>query len=364
MRDDDYSVEEEFHQRDRKAFKKERKIAQTADRSKFKKTDQDKLQKKAQHYEANPNTIRARVLSITGEGIQVDCCGKRMLCSLRGLLKRERTRAKNLIVVGDFVQVLPAEESQGQILSVEERTSTLAREDVSGRKRQLIAANIDQVFITVSILLPTLKPFLIDRYIIAAHKGNMAPVVLVNKIDLLKDNTKERLFYEEFLEAYKEIGVPILPVSAETKKGIPALKVLMKDKASVFSGHSGVGKSSLINELLGLDLPTGEMILKTSKGSHTTTTAHLIPLPEGGFCIDTPGIKSFGIWDMQKEEITDHFFEIKAVAKGCKYPNCIHTQEPECAVHEAVARGEIHRLRFESYLSLIQDLQEGISSPF
>lgn len=357
--DDSYSFEEEFHQKDRKQFKKERKIARTKDRSKFKKTDQDKTLKKEAHYEADEETVRARVLSITGEGILVSTDGKHELfCSLKGVLKKEKTHAKNLIVVGDFVQVLPTSQKEGQILSVEDRISFLAREDVSGRKRQLIAANIDQVLITTCVVSPTLKPFIIDRYIIAAHKGNMAPVILVNKIDLLEDNDKERFFYQEFLEAYKPIHVPIIAVSTVTREGLPTLKTAMRNKSSVFSGQSGVGKSSLINETLGLELPIGEVIQKTLKGSHTTTTAQLIPIAEGGFCIDTPGIKSFGIWDLTKEEIIDHFFEIKEIGKECKYPNCMHLEEPQCAVIKAAKENRIHRLRFESYLSLMADVLE------
>lgn len=353
---DPYSFEEEFHEKDRKQFRKERKAAQAGDRSKFKKTDQQK--KKETHYEADPESIRGRVLSITGEGVLVSTEKREILCSLRGALKKERTEEKNLLVVGDFVQVVPTNENEGQILSIEDRYSFLAREDITGKKKQLIAANIDQVFITSSVVLPQLKLFLIDRYIIACKKGNMHPIILINKIDLLHGNLKERLFFQEFLDIYKPLGVPILPISVITKEGIEDLKKMMKDKASVFSGQSGVGKSSLINETLGLDLPVGDVTRKTNKGSHTTTTAHLVPLAEGGFCIDTPGIKGFGIWDLKKEEVQDHFFEIKEMAKECKYPNCLHMEEPECAVLKAKKEGTLSSLRFESYLSLISDATE------
>jgi ribosome biogenesis GTPase / thiamine phosphate phosphatase len=356
MKDDHYSIEEEFHQKDRKQFRKERRLAQVNDRSKFKKTDQKKP--KEAHYEADENTVRGRVLSIIGEGILVSTGTKELLCSLRGLLKKEKTEAKNLVVVGDFVQVIPSEENEGMITAVEDRVSFLAREDISGRKKQLIAANIDQVFITTSVVVPNLKPFLIDRYIIASQKGGMHPIIVINKIDLLKTDLKERLFYEEFIEVYKTLGVPILNVSTVTKEGIEELKALMKDKASVFSGQSGVGKSSLINETLGLDLPIGEVVHKTQKGSHTTTTAQLIPLAQGGFCIDTPGIKGFGIWDLKKEEVQDHFYEIKEIGKGCKYQDCLHMEEPECAVLKTLKEGSLARLRFDSYISLITDATE------
>lgn len=348
MTNDHFSFEEEFHQKDRKQFRKERKIASKTDRSKFKKTDQKK--KPEVHYKADKDTVRGRVLSITGEGILVDLGDKSILCSVRGSLKKERTEAKNLVVVGDFVQI-----KDDAIIAVEDRYSFLAREDITGRKIQLIASNIDQVFITASVVLPPLKPFLIDRYIIAARKGGMHPIILINKMDLLTGHTEERIFLQEFIDSYRAFGVPILCISVETKEGIPELKKMMQDKSSVFSGQSGVGKSSLINETLGLDLPIGEVTKKTLKGGHTTTTAQLIPLKQGGFCIDTPGIKGFGIWDLHTDEVQDYFTDIKEVSKGCKFADCLHLEEPECAVLKAVKEGKLSKLRFESYLSLIED---------
>ncbi len=355
--EDPYYFEEQFHQKDRKEFKKERKIAEKKDRSKFKKTDQKKHPKEA-HYEAVEEALRARVLSINGENILVSTGKRELLCTIKGALKKERTEAKNIIVVGDFVQVLPSKEDEGMILSVEDRYSFLAREDITGRKRQLIAANIDQVFITTSVVLPPLKPFLIDRYVIACRKGNMHPIIIINKIDLLQGHTAERILYQEFLDAYAPFNVPILSVSTVTKEGLEELKKLMQDKASVFSGQSGVGKSSIINETVGLQLPIGEVTQKTLKGSHTTTTAHLISLSQGGFCIDTPGIKGFGIWDLKTEEIQEYFSEIQELAKSCKYPNCLHLEEPECAVIKALKENKLSRLRFESYLSLVEDALE------
>ncbi len=356
--DDHYFFEEEFHQEDRKRLKKERKIAQSTDRSKFKKTNQNKTYKKELHYHANTHSIRARVLSISKEGVKVSTDEREFLCTIKGSLKNKTTQEKNLLSVGDFVQIQPINGSQGQILSIDERYSFLAREDISGRKKQLIAANIDQVLITTSVVLPPLKSFLIDRYIIAARKGNMDSIILINKIDLLEGNTKERLFYQEFLEAYS--NYPILSISTITKEGVDALKKVMKKKTSVFSGQSGVGKSSLINALLGLDLPVGGITHKTQKGTHTTTTAILLPIPGGGFCIDTPGIKGFGIWNLTQEEVIDHFTEIKEVGRQCKYPNCLHKGEPYCAVQKAVQTLQLSRLRFESYLSLIEDIRSSI----
>jgi len=349
--------EEEYHGNDKKASRKERRIASNTDRSKFKKTDL----KKAQTTKANTSDSRGRVLSITGEGILVSCKDQTYICSIRGHLKKERTRNKNILAVGDFVYFQILNDEQGQILDVEDRKSILERVDVSGRKRQLLAANIDQVFITTSLVKPPLKPFLIDRYIIAARKGNMEPIIIVNKIDLLKgkgSRSKEVLeqkrLYKSFLRAYKHMKIPIIAVSYETNENMGLLKKMMINKASVFSGQSGVGKSSLINLMLDLNLPVKKIIERTRKGAHTTTAAKLIPLKNGGFCIDTPGIKSFGLWDVKKEDIVSHFIEIQEQSKDCKFQNCKHIHEPGCAVLLAVKEGKIDPLLYESYAILIE----------
>ena len=252
------------------------------------------------------------------------------------------------------------------IAFVEPRTSTLSRADnLSRRKEQLIAANIDQVIITVSVVSPQIKPFLIDRYIIAARKGNMQPIIVVNKIDLLTNPAVEEwLRYQEeeilaeCVRAYAIAKVPLIKLSSNTGEGIELLKEAMKDKASVFSGQSGVGKSSLINAMANYDLPIGGIVDKTQKGSHTTTTTQLLPLPFGGWCVDTPGIKSFGVWDLSKEELSSYFPEIHEHGKKCHYPTCSHMEESGCAVIEAVERGEISGLRLDSYHFILMTINE------
>ena len=252
-------------------------------------------------------------------------------------------------------------------MQVDKRYSILSREDPVRKKKQILAVNIDQVLITTSLLQPLLKPSLVDRYIIAAEKGKMKPIIVINKIDLLegksneftkKEIDKEKEKYKEFLAAYEKTGIPIISVSCVTKIGIDALKGIMKNKASVFSGQSGSGKSSLINAILGTKLKIGKIVKKTYKGAHTTTKAKLLPLKDGGFCIDTPGIKSFGVWQLKKEEIKNHFPEFLSFSKKCKYPDCYHINEPNCAVIEAVKKNKISTLRFESYRSLIKISEE------
>lgn len=291
---------------------------------------------------------RGRVLAISPDGALVSADGKEHRCSLRGVLKRKKTRDKNLLVVGDFVLF------EGDVIEqVCDRFSLLSRQEhLTRRKKQLIAANIDQVLITASVKKPHLKPALIDRYLIATYKGNMEPVIVINKVDLVED--KEAL--DAIKALYEDLGIPVILTSIETGEGLDELKEQMRNVSSVFSGQSGVGKSSLINEMLGLDLAVGEVVAKTEKGAHTTSQAELIPLDCGGFCIDTPGIRSFGVWDIQREDLVNHFPEIAEVGLSCRFPNCSHTHEPDCAVKQAVENEEISIIRFESYLKLLQDV--------
>ena len=346
-----YDHEEEFHARDRKQFRKERRIAQTTDRSKFKKTDQEEKTIQTAHH-----LRRGRVVSISGEGAFVDFDGNPILCSLKGLMKKETAQVKNIIAVGDWVRCT----EENAIEQVEPRASILARTDISGRKEQLIAVNIDQVIITTSVVNPPLKPALVDRYLIAAEKGNIHPIIVINKIDLLEiASEQEQERYREFLAAYTPLGWPVLSLSTETGEGIEDLRLLLQNKTSVFSGQSGVGKSSLLNACFGFTLKIGELAAKTAKGAHTTTTASLLLLPGGGYCVDTPGIRSFGVWDLTKADVVNHFTDFFSFANDCKYPDCLHITEPDCAVQKAFKEGSIAPLRYESYVSLLEEIASG-----
>ncbi|MBS0653170.1 MAG: ribosome small subunit-dependent GTPase A [Verrucomicrobia bacterium] len=369
--DEFYHLEEDFYSKDRKAHRKERKMASSKDRSKYKKSDQDQLKKHALLRDEQPideSLEKGRVLAIAPEGIIVDYNGEELICSLKGSLKQEKNRAKNLIAVGDFVRFENKGSGQGTISFIEERHSILSRADnLSRNKEQLIAVNIDQVLITCSVVQPMLKPPLVDRYIIAALKGNMKPIIVVNKIDLFDhppetvseiDLEVEKEIYAQFLKAYAALDIPVISISTSTGEGIESLRALMQGKTSVFSGQSGVGKSSLINLVAGTTMRTGSVVQKTGKGSHTTTTTHLIPLECGGFCIDTPGIRSFGLWDLKKEEVVDYFPEIVALSPECRYPDCAHMTEPDCAVQKALEEERISSLRFESYCALIASVSQ------
>ncbi len=354
-----YDYEEEFHKRDRKESRKLRKRAQNTDRSKYKKTDASKQTKEASSKE---NLHKGKVLSISGEGSIVDFEEKQYLCSLKGLLKKEKSLSKNLIAVGDLVSFTISSKDQGVIVRVEPRESILSRTDISGKKEQLIAVNVDIAVICVSVASPPLKPPLIDRYLIAAEKGNLQPLIVINKMDLLPEAKEaEKDLYDAFLLAYEPLGISILLLSTKTGAGIENLSKILQNKTSVFSGQSGVGKSTILNVAFGLQLKTGKLTQKTDKGAHTTTRAELLTLPGGGYCVDTPGIRSFGLWDLKKEDIRDHFTEFRSKRrKRCKFPNCSHTQEPDCSVLRAVKRGTISMLRYESYLTLLNEANQQI----
>lgn len=360
-------IEEEYFGEERKKGKQERKIAIAKDRSKYKKTDREKYQKSLEKDKeaklGKQEWLEGRVLSIMPQGIIVDWEGQIFSCVLKGLLKKEKTEAKNLVAVGDLVLFEKTGESEGIIAHVLPRRTILSRADnLSRRKEQLIAVNIDQVIITVSVLNPPLKFPIIDRYIIATRKGGMTPLIVINKIDLLVSEgegdpavlNQEREVLKEAVEAYASIGIRLIPVSTIDGTGIEELKQAMHDKTSVFSGQSGVGKSSLINAVTGLDLRVGDVVEKTRKGSHTTTTTNLIPLEFGGWCVDTPGIKSFGVWDLKKEEVDSFFPDIKSWGATCKFADCTHSHEEDCAVLKALEEGKLSLLRYESFQALRQ----------
>lgn len=344
--------ESDYYEESRRDQRKERRRLREKDRSKYKKTDRAK--KEQQREEAIGES--GLVTSVSGREISVHIKGENRTCTLRGSLKKERGDEKNLIVVGDHVTI----GSHNQILGIKKRKTILSRTDnLSRKKRHIIAANVDQVYIVSSITSPSLKLSLIDRYIIAAQKESMTPLIVINKIDL-GDHEHSA---EEVATIYQKIGIPIFFVSAVTKEGMDKLTQSMDSHISVFSGQSGVGKTSLLNIVTGLSDKTGEIVEKTQKGSHTTTRAKLIQISEDGYCIDTPGIRSFALWNVTHEDILRYFSDLNEIGGGCKYPGCSHTHEPDCGVKAALEEGKISKLRFESYLSIWREYDENQEDP-
>ncbi|MDB6081411.1 MAG: rsgA, partial [Chlamydiia bacterium] len=272
--------EHDFFAPSRKEKRLESKLASKLDRSKYKKTDQDKVQK------VEPTTYYKKgiVTRIHSQEIIVDCDGKLEVCTLRGILKKDRQRMKNLVIVGDIVSI---DDNSQAIAAIDPRKSVLSRADnLSQNKEHLIAANVDQVLITVAVVDPSLRPSIIDRYLIAATKGGLTPIIICNKFDLLEDRAylaedreKEKELLEECTSIYTRIGIPFIPVSATSGEGMDRIRTIMQGRISVFSGQSGTGKSSLINALCGLDLKVGRTVQSSRKGAHTTSYAELIKLP-------------------------------------------------------------------------------------
>lgn len=299
MKEEDLFYDEEFYFPDKKAGRKARKLASKLDRSKYKKTDQQKRKPIAIPTESNTSQLlEGIVVKIQGNEIFVQSSNNTYCCSLRGTLKQERQKIKTLIIVGDHVFLEEHSKGEGVIISISKRSTILSRSDhLSQQKEHLIAANVDLVFITTSVVDPPLRPSIIDRYLIAAHKGGLTAVIIVNKIDLLEKDSEEEHLLKECSNVYRHIGIPFIATSASTGKGMNELLTLMKDKVSVFSGQSGSGKSSLINAAIGSDLRVGKTVHKTKKGAHTTSYAELLPLPSGAMLLTPRESKALGYGD-------------------------------------------------------------------
>lgn len=269
----------------------------------------------------------------------------------------------NLVAVGDRVEFRPkaseTDMAEGVIVRVEERrTSLVRRREVrrnrSKEKEQVIVANIDQLVLITSFDDPPFNSRLLDRYLVFAESEMLPLLIVVNKIDL-----DEEGMVEDDLEVYRELGCNICLVSAEDGRGIEELRELLRDRMSAFSGHSGVGKSTIINQLVGREeLRTAETSNKTGKGVHTTTSSAMFPLPGGGYVIDTPGIREFNLSGITRENLRFYYTEFLRYMPECAFSSCSHTVEPGCAVIAAVESEAIDAGRYESYLALLDSLDE------
>ena len=221
------------------------------------------------------------------------------------------------------------------------------------RKRHILGSNIDQVYITFAIHAPDIDIAMLDRYILAAQKGNLTPIVVINKVDLADDLP----LVDRLLAIYENIGIKIFAISTVTGKGMDALQKSLKGKTSIFSGPSGVGKTSLINIIAGKDLEVGEISRKIQKGRHTTTYSSLIPLDKETFIIDTPGIASFSLFDVDQNEALAYFSDLNEPLGDCKFRSCTHTHEPGCKVKEAADLDLISLIRLTSYREILENIQ-------
>lgn len=296
------------------------------------------------------------VIKSTGSWYEVrNDAGKVSLCRLRGKMRLDKLRATNPVVVGDKV-VFEKENSKDTCLINEilPRFNLIVRKSVNLSKAfHIIAANIDQAILVATIARPKISTGFIDRFLVTAEAYHIPAIVIFNKFDLYDD--KQKNIVAELMKIFNSIGYKSFVLSAKTGFQCDVLKDVMKDKVSLFSGHSGVGKSALINKLdSSLNIKVGDISEVHEKGKHTTTYSQMHPLCFGGYIIDTPGINEFSLYDMEKETLAQRFPEMRAVMSNCKFANCTHLYEPNCAVKKAVEQHMIATWRYSDYRNMME----------
>lgn len=276
-----------------------------------------------------------------------------MDCRIKGIFRIKGIVTTNPLAVGDIVDFeMEPDQDTGVIVNLHQRKNYIIRKSINlSRQAQILAANLDQAVLVVTLASPRTSLGFIDRFLVTAEAYDIPAKLIFNKLDLFSEEGMEIL--ADFMSIYQHIGYPCYEVSALEGTNIEQVKELLSNKVTLFSGHSGVGKSSLINTLLpALSLRTNEVSDWSDKGMHTTTFAEMFELPEGGFIIDTPGIKELGVIDIEKQELSHFFPEMRDRMHDCRFHNCRHINEPGCAVIAAVESGEIALSRYESYLSI------------
>ena len=280
-------------------------------------------------------------------------------CKIKGNFRLKGIRSTNPVAVGDRVSITPNLEGTAFITSIEDRKNYIIRKSPNlSKQSHIIAANVDQAFLVVTINRPVTSTTFIDRFLASAEAYRVPVVLLFNKTDALED--EEREYQQMMIDLYETVGYQCLAISAANGSGMDKVRELLTGKTTVLSGNSGVGKSTLINSLLpDVQLKTAEISDAHNAGTHTTTFSEMLELPEGGYIIDTPGIKGFGTFDIEPEELTSYFKEIFHFSKDCRFNNCTHTHEPGCAVLKAVEEHYIAQSRYLSYLNMLEDKEEG-----
>jgi ribosome biogenesis GTPase len=300
------------------------------------------------------DNMQGLITKSTGSWYQVQTPdGQKIDCRIKGKFRIKGITTTNPIAVGDIVDFeMEPDRGDGVITNLQQRKNYIIRKSINlSKQAQIIAANLDQAILVVTLASPRTSLGFIDRFLVTAEAYDIPARLVFNKLDLFSDEGLEVL--ADYKAIYEDIGYPCFEVSAIEGTNISQVQDLLKDKITLFSGHSGVGKSSLINSLLPeLDLRTNMVSDWSDKGMHTTTFAEMFELPQGGFIIDTPGIRELGVIDIEKQELGHFFPEMRERMNQCRFNNCRHINEPGCAVLDALEEGEITLSRYESYLSI------------
>lgn len=286
--------------------------------------------------------------------------GKFWNARIKGVMKLDNLTSTNPIAVGDVVEMEPENENENSamITAIHDRRNYINRQSPRLKHQQhIVAANIDQSLLIATIKEPRTSQGFIDRFLVACEMYHVPAVIVFNKFDLYKK--KELETYEEWKAIYEAIGYTVMPMSVKDGTGVEEIKTLLKNKISLISGHSGVGKSSFINAVLpGVKIRTQDVSGWSGKGLHTTTFAEMYDLPFGGRIIDTPGMREFGLVDIQRQELSGYFPEMRERLNDCQFNNCLHINEPDCAIKEAVRNGEISEDRYVSYYNILESIKE------
>ena len=285
--------------------------------------------------------------------------GRQIECKIKGNFRLKGIRSTNPIAVGDRVRIVLNPEGTAFITEIEDRKNYIIRRASNlSKQSHIIAANLDLCMLVVTVNYPETSTIFIDRFLASAEAYRVPVALVFNKTDLYSED--ELRYLDGLINLYTHIGYPCFRISALNNEGINEIKEELKGKITLFSGHSGVGKSTLINAILPeANLKTGEISTAHNKGMHTTTFSEMFPVEGEGYIIDTPGIKGFGTFDMKDEEVGHYFKEIFEFSAHCKYGNCTHQHEPGCAVREAVENHYISESRYASYLNILEDKEEG-----
>jgi len=298
--------------------------------------------------------VDGTVIAMHGPLVRVQVGDETLVVASRRRLNWEGgTPPAARLVVGDSV-TLEMQGEEGVIVAVHARRNYLLRKAPSKNRAQILAANVDQALLVFAAREPLPKPGLLDRFLAACHLAGIEAVITINKVD---QGLQE---VERWLPAYEKLDKRLLMVSARTGWGLGVVKRMLVNRTTLFCGPSGAGKSSLLNAVYpGFRLKVGELSESTGKGRHTTSAAELMPLPYGGFVVDTPGLKEFGVWEVTKVDLEAAFPEIASRTGGCRFPDCSHNHEPDCAVREALETGEIAEHRFKSFQKILEEALEG-----